>query len=256
MDLSAQDQRGVSQIADDAASLARPCDGPQERCNAMASTNRILVVDDEPGITESVAMMLRYADFEVDVAESGGSALELADEQEFDLIVLDVLLPDVDGIEVTRRIRARNNDVPIVFLSARVGVEERLAGLAAGGDAYVSKPFSLPELVARIRAILRRRGARRLIVGDIVMDLDSGEVTRGGELLTLTETERRLLTYFLENAGRVLTKDEIIDAVWADVPVTANLVETYVRYLRRKLEAAGPPVIHTRRLVGYILSAA
>lgn len=225
----------------------------------MASSNRILVVDDEPEVTDSVATMLRCADFEVDVAESGGSALALAHEHDFDLIVLDVMLPDLDGFEVTRRIRARESDVPIVLVSARADVADCLVGLEAGGDDYVAKPFALPELVARIRAILRRRAGHhvtRLMAGDIVMDLERDEVWRDGRAVALTDTERRLLAFFVANAGRVLTKPEIIAAVWGDLGVTENLVETYVRYLRLKLDALGPPVIHTRRLIGYILTAA
>jgi two-component system OmpR family response regulator len=222
------------------------------------STGRILVVDDEPSIVDSVATVLRYEGFEVDVAHSGRAALQKAQDRPFDLIVLDVMLPDLDGLEVTRRIRADGLDVPILFLTAKSEVEDRVAGLTVGGDDYVAKPFSLMEIVARTKAILRRRQSpdedRTLRFSDLVMDEESHEVARAGNAIHLTATEFNLLRLFLLNPRHVLSKDQIIDHVWHyDFGGNQNIVETYVRYLRKKLDAHGPPLIHTIRLVGYVL---
>ena len=218
----------------------------------------ILVVDDEPSIVDSVAMVLRYEGYEVDVAHTGRGALQKAQEGLFDLIVLDVMLPDLDGLEVTRRIRSDGLDVAVLFLTAKSDVEDRIAGLTIGGDDYVSKPFSLMEIVARTKAILRRRAApedeRKLQFADLVMDEESHEVWRAGTPIKLTATEFNLLRIFLLNPRHVLSKDQIIDHVWHyDFGGNQNIVETYVRYLRKKLEAVGPPLIHTIRLVGYVL---
>jgi two-component system OmpR family response regulator len=219
---------------------------------------RILVVDDEASIVDAVATVLRYEGFEVEQACTGRSALQKAQDGSFDLIVLDVMLPDLDGLEVTRRIRADGLDVPVLFLTARSEVEDRVAGLTVGGDDYVGKPFSLAEIVARTKAILRRRQVpqddRRLRFADLVMDEESHEVWRGGSLVRLTATEFNLLRLFLINPRRVLSKGQIIDHVWHyDFGGNQNIVETYVRYLRKKLDALGPPLIHTIRLVGYVL---
>jgi two-component system OmpR family response regulator len=226
--------------------------------NDVLSPTRILVVDDEPSIVDSVATVLRYEGFEVDVADTGRRALQKAQDQVFDLIVLDVMLPDLDGLEVTRRIRADGLDVPILFLTAKSDVEDRVAGLSVGGDDYVAKPFSLMEIVARAKAILRRRQTpgedRRLRFSDLVMDEESHEVWRAGKAVHLTATEFNLLRLFLLNPRRVLSKDQIIDHVWHyDFGGNQNIVETYVRYIRKKLDALGPPLIHTLRLVGYVL---
>jgi two-component system OmpR family response regulator len=233
----------------------------QSEVKAMATAaaaGRILVVDDEPSIVDSVATVLRYEGFEVEVANSGRSALAKAQEQTFDLIVLDVMLPDLDGLEVTRRIRSDGLDVPVLFLTAKAEVEDRIAGLSIGGDDYVTKPFSLLEIVARARAILRRRTLpeedRRLRFADLVMDEESHEVWRAETAVKLTATEFNLLRLFLLNPRRVLSKDQIIDHVWHyDFGGNLNIVETYVRYLRRKLDALGAPLIHTIRLVGYVM---
>jgi two-component system, OmpR family, response regulator len=219
---------------------------------------RIMVVDDEPSIVDSVATVLRYEGYEVDVADSGRMALQKAQETTFDLVILDVMLPDLDGLEVTRRIRANGLDVPILFLTAKSEVEDRVAGLTIGADDYVSKPFSLMEIVARVKAILRRRQAPEetgtLRFSDLVMDEDSHEVVRAGQPIRLTATEFNLLRLFLLNPRHVLSKDQIIDHVWHyDFGGNQNIVETYVRYLRKKLDAHGPPLIHTIRLVGYVL---
>ena len=223
-----------------------------------STSARILVVDDEASIVDSVSTILRYEGFEVDVASTGRVALQKAQETAFDLIVLDVMLPDLDGLEVTRRIRGDGLDVPILFLTAKSEVADRVAGLTVGGDDYVSKPFSLVEIVARTKAILRRRQPpgddRRLQFADLVMDEESHEVWRGGVPVNLTATEFNLLRLFLLNPRHVLSKDQIIDHVWHyDFGGNQNIVETYVRYLRKKLNALGPPVIHTIRLVGYVM---
>ena len=219
---------------------------------------KILVIDDEASIVDSVATVLRYEGFKVDVASTGRSALAKAQESRYDLLVLDVMLPDLDGLEVTRRLRADNIDVPVLFLTAKADVEDRVAGLSVGGDDYVAKPFSLIEIVARTKAILRRRRSddddRMLRFADLEMDEESHEVFRAGEPVRLTATEFNLLRLFLLNPRRVLSKDQIIDHVWHyDFGGNQNIVETYVRYLRKKLDSLGPPVIHTIRLVGYAL---
>lgn len=219
---------------------------------------RILVVDDEPSIVDSVATVLRYEGYDVDVASSGSVALQKAQDGAFDLIVLDVMLPDFNGFEVTRRIRSDGLDVPVLFLTAKGDVDDRVTGLTIGGDDYVAKPFSLVELVARIKAILRRRqmpeSDERLRFADLVMDEESHEVWRAGQLVHLTATEFNVLRMFLLNPKRVLSKSQIIDNVWHyDFDGNQNIVETYVRYIRRKLDALGPPLIHTIRLVGYVL---
>jgi two-component system, OmpR family, response regulator len=222
------------------------------------SLGKILVVDDEPSIVDSVATVLRYEGYEVDVAFSGKIALQRAQDCLYDLIVLDVMLPDFDGLEVTRRIRSNGLDIPVLFLTAKSDVEDRVAGLTIGGDDYVAKPFSLAEVVARIKAILRRRQTPEadqcLRYADVVMDEESHEVWRAGNLLQLTATEFNVLRIFLLNPRRVLAKGQIIDHVWHyDFDGNQNIVETYVRYLRKKLDAHGPPLIHTIRLVGYVL---
>ncbi len=219
---------------------------------------RVLVVDDEPSIVDSVATVLRYEGFDVDVAHTGRSALSKSQEDRYDLVVLDVMLPDLDGLEVTRRLRQDGVDIPVLFLTAKADVEDRVAGLSIGGDDYVTKPFSLIEIVARAKAILRRRKSddddRTLRFSDLEMDEESHEVWRGGKSVHLTATEFNLLRLFLLNPRRVLSKDQIIDHVWHyDFGGNQNIVETYVRYLRKKLDALGPPLIHTIRLVGYVM---
>jgi two-component system OmpR family response regulator len=219
---------------------------------------RILVVDDEPSIVDAVATVLRYEGYDVTEATAGRTALALAQETTFDLVILDVMLPDLDGFEVTRRMRADGLRVPVLFLTARNEVQDLVAGLGVGGDDYVAKPFSLAELVARTKALLRRAhgepGDRRLRFADLGMDEETHEVWRGDNPVQLTATEFNLLRLFLLNPRRVLSKDQIIDHVWHyDFGGNQNIVETYVRYLRKKLDALGPPLIHTIRLVGYVL---
>ncbi len=224
-----------------------------------SAKQRVLVVDDEPSIVDAVATSLRYEGFDVDEAASGRAALASAQARTPDMIVLDIMLPDLDGLEVTRRLRADGIRVPILFLTARDALEDKVAGLTVGGDDYVTKPFSLAEIVARIHAILRRttgdvRRDARLRFADIEMDEESHEVWRAGQAVQLTATEFSLLRFFLLNPRRVLSKSQILDHVWHyDFGGDANIVETYVSYLRKKLDAVGPPVIHTIRLVGYAL---
>ncbi len=220
---------------------------------------QILVVDDEPSIVDAVSTALRYEGFDVRTVTSGRAALASAQQLPPDLIVLDIMLPDLDGLEVTRRLRADGIRVPVLFLTARDGVEDKVAGLTVGGDDYVTKPFSLAEVVARTRAILRRTGGEertdsRLRFADLVMDEDTHEVWRAGKPVRLTATEFALLRFFLLNPRRVLSKSQILDHVWHyDFGGDANVVETYVSYLRKKLDRLGPPLLHTIRMVGYSL---
>jgi two-component system OmpR family response regulator len=221
-------------------------------------TSRVLVVDDEAYITDLVATALRYEGFDVAVAESGRTALHRLDTFRPDLVVLDVMLPDVDGFEVARRIDADGHRVPILFLTARDATEDKVRGLTLGGDDYVTKPFSLEELVARVRAVLRRAGATeeraRLVFADLEMDDDAHEVWRGSTVVDLTATEYKLLRYLMLNARRVVSKRQILDHVWEyDFDGDANVVETYISYLRKKVDKLGQPLIHTVRGVGYTL---
>jgi two-component system, OmpR family, response regulator len=225
----------------------------------MARKQRILVVDDEPSIVDSVSTSLRYEGFEVEQASDGRHALEAAQERTPDLIVLDVMLPDLDGLEVTRRLRSDGLRVPILFLTARDALEDKVAGLTIGGDDYVTKPFALVEVIARVHAILRRAGAEGeedgiLRFADLELDENSHEVTRAGHPIQLTATEFNLLRYFLLNPRRVLSKSQILDHVWHyDFGGDGSVVETYVSYLRKKTNRYGSPLIHTIRLVGYAL---
>ncbi len=220
---------------------------------------RVLVVDDEDSITDLVATALRYVGFEVAVAANGRQALERAASFRPELVVLDVMLPDLDGFEVVRRLRGDGLRIPVVFLTARDATEDKVAGLTIGGDDYVTKPFSLEELVARVRAVLRRTGggpeqSGRLQMADLELDEDSHQVWRAGQPVELTATEFKLLRYLMLNARRVLSKAQILDHVWNyDFDGDANIVESYVSYLRRKLGDGGPPLIQTVRGVGYVI---
>ncbi|MFE7504912.1 MULTISPECIES: response regulator transcription factor [Promicromonospora] len=229
---------------------------------------RLVVVDDEPNIRELLSTSLRFAGFEVHAAADGNGALQLVRDVEPDLVVLDVMLPDMDGFTVTRRMRATGRHTPVVFLTAKDDTQDKVQGLTVGGDDYVTKPFSLEEVVARIRAVLRRTGVPApeeeavLHVGDLEMDEDSHEVRRAGVEVDLSPTEFKLLRYLMLNSGRVLSKAQILDHVWQyDWGGDANIVESYISYLRRKidtLEVGGetlPPLIHTKRGVGYLLRA-
>jgi two-component system, OmpR family, response regulator len=221
---------------------------------------RILVVDDEPNILELLSVSLRFAGFDVRTAADGAAALDVARSFGPDLLVLDVMMPGLDGFDVLRSLRAGGSRVPVVFLTARDAPEDKVAGLTLGGDDYVTKPFSLEEVVARIRAVLRRtRGdgdvrSGRLSFADIELDEDSHEVWKAGELVQLSPTEFKLLRYFMQNPGRVLSKPQILDHVWHyDFGGDANVVESYVSYLRRKVDTTEPRLLQTLRGVGYVL---
>jgi two-component system OmpR family response regulator len=222
---------------------------------------RVLVVDDEPNICALLAATLRLIDFDVRSAASGAQALAVASEFEPDLVVLDVMLPDLDGFEVAQRLRDTGRPVPVLFLTARDSVEDRISGLTVGGDDYVTKPFSLEEVVLRIRAILRRYRTAPppaddgvLRYADLELDEDAHEVRRGGRPIDLSPTEFKLLRYLLANAGRVVSKAQILDRVWSyDFGGEGRIVESYVYYLRRKIDKSAPPLIHTVRGVGYAL---
>ena len=205
-------------------------------------------------------MALRYEGFEVETAATGRDAIRMVERFRPELVILDVMLPDVDGFAVTERLKSARVKVPILFLTARDAVEDKVRGLTLGGDDYVTKPFSLEELVARVRVLLRRAGGEdesgRLVFADLELDDDTHEVRRAGEPVDLTATEFRLLRYLMQNAPRVLSKAQILDHVWNyDFGGDVNIVETYVSYIRRKLDAFGPPLIQTVRGVGYRLAA-
>jgi two-component system, OmpR family, response regulator len=221
-------------------------------------SRRIVVVDDEPSIVDAVATALRYEGFEVEEATAGREAIRLVAEREPDLIVLDWMLPDIEGIEVGRRLRERGFKSAILFLTAKDATENKVEALRAGGDDYVTKPFSLAEIVARVQAILRRTQGTLpgdvLTFADLTLDEQRHEVFRGDTRVELTGTEFNLLRYFMLNPRRVLSKSQILQNVWRyDFGGNSNVVETYVSYLRRKLHAAGPPLIRTIRQAGYML---
>jgi two-component system OmpR family response regulator len=227
-----------------------------------ARAARVLVVDDEPNISALLSATLRLVEFDVRVADSGHGALIAVEEFDPDLVVLDVMLPDLDGLAVARRLRSTGRGVPVLFLTARDAVEDRISGLSAGADDYVTKPFSLEEVVLRIRAILRRTqpeldapaDAGTLRYADLELDEDAHEVRRAGRLVDLSPTEFNLLRYLLINAGRVVSKAQILDRVWKyDFGGDGRIVESYVYYLRRKIDKTDPPLIHTVRGVGYAL---
>jgi two-component system OmpR family response regulator len=224
---------------------------------------RVLVVDDEVNIAELISMALRYEGWQVATAHTGSRAVSAAKELEPDAVVLDLMLPDFDGLEVMRRMRGFDPDVPVLFLTARDAVEDRVAGLTAGGDDYVTKPFSLEEVIARLRSLMRRAGAQQaatssvLTVGDLTLDEDSHEVARAGVEIGLTATEYELLRYLMRNPRRVLSKAQILDRVWNyDFGGQANVVELYISYLRKKVDAGWEPMIHTMRGAGYVLKPA
>jgi two-component system, OmpR family, response regulator len=226
-------------------------------------SHRVLVVDDEPNIVDVISMALRYQGFEVAEAATGAEALAQVRAFRPHLIVLDVMLPDMEGFDVAQRLGSQRADVPIIFLTARDSTEDKVRGLTTGGDDYVTKPFSLEELVARIRTILRRTGAAapesgHLTFEDLELDEDTMEVTRGGEPIELTATEYRLLRYLMANPRRVMTRAQLLDHVWDyDFGGDGRVLETYISYLRKKLDSDGQaPLIHTVRGVGYSLRAA
>jgi two-component system OmpR family response regulator len=234
--------------------------GPAERvvmCRADGSPISVLVVDDEPVLADMMSMALRYEGWEVATAGDGRTAVTKAREVRPDVVVLDVMLPDMTGLEVLHKLRAQLPYLPVLLLTAKDSVEDRIAGLTAGGDDYVTKPFSIEEVVLRLRSLLRRTGVAtegsgaQLVVGDLVLDEDSHEVTRAGELIVLTSTEFELLRFFMRNPKRVLSKAQILDRVWSyDFGGRSNIVELYVSYLRKKIDSGRAPMIHTLRGAG------
>jgi two-component system OmpR family response regulator len=225
----------------------------------QSGRQRLLVVEDDPNIVELLSASLRFAGFTVTAATTGAAAVAAARAVTPDLVILDVMLPDLDGFEVLRRIREDGVRTPVVFLTARDGTDDKVRGLTLGGDDYVTKPFSLEELTARIRAVLRRSAldqpeSARLTFADLELDEESHEVHRGGRLVSLSPTEFKLLRYLMLNAGRVLSKAQILDHVWQyDFRGDDNIVESYISYLRRKVDSVEPRLIHTLRGVGYVL---
>ncbi|MEO8889310.1 MAG: response regulator transcription factor [Jatrophihabitantaceae bacterium] len=227
------------------------------------SAVRVLVVEDEDTLAQLLSMAFKYEGWDVRTAADGPEAVRAAREYRPDVAVLDVMLPGFDGLEVLKRLRAETIDAPVLFLSARDAVEDRIAGITAGADDYVTKPFSLEEVVARVRGMLRRVGASTaqddtvIVVGDLSLDEDSREVTRDGERVDLTATEFEVLRYLMQNPRRVLSKGQILERVWHyDFGGQTNVVELYISYVRRKVDAGREPMIHTVRGVGYVLKPA
>ncbi|MFV8318996.1 two-component system response regulator TcrX [Mycobacterium sp. 23] len=232
-------------------------------CRADGQPVTVLVVDDEPVLAEMVSMALRYEGWNIVTAGDGSSAISAARTDRPDVVVLDVMLPDMSGLDVLHRLRQENPGLPVLLLTAKDAVEDRIAGLTAGGDDYVTKPFSIEEVVLRLRALLRRTGVTtvdsgaQLVVGDLVLDEDSHEVTRAGEPISLTSTEFELLRFMMRNAKRVLSKAQILDRVWSyDFGGRSNIVELYISYLRKKIDNGREPMIHTLRGAGYVLKPA
>jgi two-component system, OmpR family, response regulator len=232
-------------------------------CRADGNPINVLVVDDESVLAEMVSMALRYEGWNIATAGDGSSAIASARAQRPDVVVLDVMLPDMSGLDVLHKLREENPQLPVLLLTAKDAVEDRIAGLTAGGDDYVTKPFSIEEVVLRLRALLRRTGVTtvdsgaQLVVGDLVLDEDSHEVTRGGEPISLTSTEFELLRFMMRNSKRVLSKAQILDRVWSyDFGGRSNIVELYISYLRKKIDNGREPMIHTLRGAGYVLKPA
>jgi len=224
---------------------------------------RVLVVEDEDTLAQMLTMAFEYEGWAVRTAGDGPGGVRAAREFKPDVVVLDVMLPGFDGLEVLARLRAEALEVPVLYLSARDAVEDRIAGLDAGAQDYVTKPFSLAEVVTRVRGMLRRAGTAaeaqetRLVVGDLVLDESTREVSRAGADLTLTATEFEVLRFLMQNPRHVLTKRQILERVWRyDFGAQTNVLELYISYLRRKIEAGRPPMIHTVRGVGYVLKPA
>ncbi|MEV7087771.1 response regulator transcription factor [Streptomyces sp. NPDC093085] len=257
------DGSGPARAPGDGSDPARiPSDGggPARIPSDGGGPVRVLVVDDEPDLTEVLSGVLTAEGWQVRTAADGASALAEADAFRPHAVVLDWMLPDTDGLRLLRALRAELGNVCVLFLTARDSVEDRIAGITAGGDDYVTKPFSLEEVLARLRGLLRRAGVARgpagdpLVVGDLVMDEEAREVTRGGELVDLSRTEFELLRFLMRNPRRVLSKALILDRVWSyDFGGRAHVVELYISYLRKKIDAGRPPMIHTVRGMGYVL---
>jgi two-component system OmpR family response regulator len=237
---------------------------PVRLTRADGSPIRVLVVDDEASLTDLLQMALRYEGWEIKTAADGSSAIATARDFRPDAVVLDIMLPDIDGLQVLQRMRADGNDVPVLFLTAKDSLDDRIAGLTAGGDDYVTKPFSLEEVVARLRGLIRRSTLTAdanespvLVVGDLELDEDSHEVRRAGRLIELTATEFELLRYLMRNPRRVVSKSQILDRVWDyDFGGKSSVVEIYISYLRKKIDAEGSPMLHTVRGAGYMIKPA
>jgi len=232
-------------------------------CRADGNPINVLVVDDESVLAEMVSMALRYEGWNIATAGDGSSAIASARAQRPDVVVLDVMLPDMSGLDVLHKLREENPQLPVLLLTAKDAVEDRIAGLTAGGDDYVTKPVSIEEVVLRLRALLRRTGVTtvdsgaQLVVGDLVLDEDSHEVMRAGEPISLTSTEFELLRFMMRNSKRVLSKAQILDRVWSyDFGGRSNIVELYISYLRKKIDNGREPMIHTLRGAGYVLKPA
>ncbi|MBC7401785.1 MAG: response regulator transcription factor [Microbacteriaceae bacterium] len=231
---------------------------------ADGSPVRVVVVDDEASLSDLLSMALRYEGWEVKTAAEGRTAIKLIREFQPDVVVLDVMLPDIDGLAVLKRLRDDGQDTPILFLTAKDALDDRIAGLTAGGDDYVTKPFSLEELVARLRGLIRRSSVvvadstdPQLRVGGLVLDEESYEVHRDGRLIELTATEFELLRFLMRNPRRVMSKAQILDRVWSyDFGGRSSIVEIYISYLRKKIDAGEAPMIHTVRGVGYLIKSA
>ena len=230
---------------------------------ADGSPIHVLVVDDEPVLAELVAMALRYEGWTVSTAGDGAAAIVSARKQPPDVVVLDVMLPDMSGLDVLRKLRDQIPGLPLLLLTAKDALEDRIAGLTAGGDDYVTKPFSLEEVVLRLRSLVRRTGVTtetsgaKIVVGDLVLDEDSHEVRRGSDDIALTTTEFELLRFMMRNANKVLSKAQILDRVWSyDFGGRSNIVELYVSYLRKKIDNGRAPMIHTLRVAGYVIKPA
>lgn len=230
---------------------------------ADGSPVRVLVVDDEAVLAEMVSMALRYEGWDITTAGDGATAISAARGNRPDAVVLDIMLPDMSGLAVLAALREQIPNLPVLLLTAKDAVEDRIAGLSAGGDDYVTKPFSLEEVVLRLRALLRRAGVTtedsgaKIVVGDLVLDEDSHDVTRAGDPIGLTSTEFELLRFLMRNPKRVLSKGQILDHVWSyDFGGRSNIVELYISYLRKKIDSGRPPMIHTLRGAGYVLKPA
>jgi two-component system OmpR family response regulator len=250
-----RDAGGVTQVP---AASSRSTSVGVRRSDGTAV--RVLVVDDEPSLSELLGRVLRFEGWDVEVAGTGATAISMARSFRPDAVVLDVMLPDIDGLQVLSALRVDNPAVCVLFLTARDSVEDRIAGITAGGDDYVTKPFSLEEVIARLRGVLRRAGMAQaagsdlLVVGDLRVDEDAHEVFRNGERIELTATEFELLRYLMRNPRRVLSKAQILDRVWDyDFGGQAHVVELYISYLRKKIDAGREPMIHTVRGAGYVL---
>ena len=240
-----------------------PTSAPKLR-RADGSPVRVVVVDDEATLSDLLSMALRYEGWDVKTAAEGRTAIQIIREFQPDVVVLDVMLPDIDGLQVLKRLRDDGQDTPILFLTAKDALDDRIAGLTAGGDDYVTKPFSLEELVARLRGLIRRSSVviadsadPQLRVGELVLDEESYEVRRAGRLIELTATEFELLRFLMRNPRRVMSKAQILDRVWSyDFGGRSSIVEIYISYLRKKIDAGDTPMIHTVRGVGYMIKAA